>query len=191
MNYYMVNEYIFSQALGGGNFAAVFLGRKKDSNVPIAIKRLERNKPKNEKTFKDEISILRELKHKNIVSLIDFFKTNKHYYIVINYCNGGTLFSCHKKYKEKFGRTFTEEIVQYIMRQIVDAIKYFHGKNIIHRDIKMENILVNFENELDRINLNMLNATIIISDFGISTHIDPLKNIIHLQVLYLIWILRL
>ena len=80
---------------------------------------------------------------------------------------------CLLKYIEIYGRAFPEGIVQYLMRQIVDAIKYLHNKRIIHRDIKLDNILVHFENEYDKINLNMLKATIKIIDFGISKYLDP------------------
>ena len=46
---------------------------------------------------------------------------------------------------------FTEEIVQYLMKQIVDAIRYIHSQRIIHRDLKLENIMVSFNNDYDKI----------------------------------------
>ena len=54
----------------------------------------------------------------------------------MEYVNGGSLTDCLKKYQLKYGKAFPEEIVQYLMRQIVDAIKFIHQRNIIHRDLK-------------------------------------------------------
>ena len=69
---------------------------------------------------------------------------------------------------KKYNTPFSEEIVQYLTRQIIDAFKYIHGKNIMHRDVKLENIMVSFNNLNDKMNLNLLNATIKIIDFGLS-----------------------
>ena len=85
----------------------------------------------------------------------------------------GEVYLGRKDGTNKEYRAFPEGIVQYLMRQIVDAVKYLHNKRIIHRDIKLDNILVHFENEYDKINLNMLKATIKIIDFGISKYLDP------------------
>ena len=70
----------------------------------------------------------------------------------MEYCNGGELEKALEKYQLKYGKPFPEEVVQYLMRQIIDAFNYIHGKNVMHRDIKLENILLHFENEEDRKN---------------------------------------
>ena len=63
-----------------------------------------------------------------------------------------------KKMSKKNKKPFSVEIVQYLMRQIIDGIRYIHNKNIIHRDLKLDNILVNFNSEIDRVDLNMMKA---------------------------------
>jgi len=63
-------------------------------------------------------------------------------------------------------------VVQHLMRQIIEAFKYIHGKNIIHRDIKLENILLNYENEEDRKNLNKMKANVKIIDFGFAAKME-------------------
>ena len=121
------------------------------------------------KQFEKEIEILKELKdHKNIIKLIDHRLINNNYYITLEYCNGNSLLTCLYSYKKKYHKPFPEEVVQYIMREIVDGLKYIHKKGIIQRDLKLANILVKFHSEEDRKNLNMLNCRIKISDFGIS-----------------------
>ena len=67
----------------------------------------------------------------------------------------------------KNNTAFSEEIVQYLMKQIVDAIRYLHKKKILHRDLKLDNILINYENENDRLNNNIMKGQIKIIDFFI------------------------
>ena len=56
------------------------------------------------------------------------------------------------------------------MRQIINVMKYIHSRGIIHRDLKLDNILVTFDSEYDKNNINMMKATIKIIDFGFATH---------------------
>ena len=124
------------------------------------------------KYLKNEIIILQNLKHPNIVKYDDVKKTKKHFYIVMEYCNGGELSKALEKYQNKYGKPFSQEIVQYLMRQIIDAFKYIHGMKIIHRDIKLDNILLKFDSEEDKENLNMMKATCKIIDFGFACRIS-------------------
>lgn len=158
--------------LGQGAFGTVFLSKKDGKNGYFATKQIDRavaDRPNFQKYFKNELMLLKSLNHPNIVHLEDVKITQKFYYIVMEYINGGSLSDCLKKYKQRNnGKSFNEEIVQYLMRQIVSAIKYIHGQKIIHRDLKLDNIMVNFSNENDKKNLNMMKATIKIIDFGFS-----------------------
>ena len=76
---------------------------------------------------------------------------------------------CLKRYQEEYDKSFSQEIIQHIMRQLVDVIKYLHSIDIIHRNIKLENILVIFDSEEDKNNLNMLKSTIKLNDFFFAT----------------------
>ena len=90
----------------------------------------------------------------------------------MEYCNGGTLTECLEKYKNLYHRPFTEEIVQHIMLQVVSAINYIHDLKIIHRDLKLDNILVKFDNEIDKNQMNLLKAEVKIIDFGFAAYKD-------------------
>ena len=68
-----------------------------------------------------------------------------------------------------YHKTFNEEIIQQIMKQIVNGLKYLHEKNIIHRDLKTENIFVKFYNKENYNNMNLDKTHIKIGDFGFST----------------------
>ena len=168
-----IDELTLLKLLGKGSFGEVYLTKKEGKSNLFATKKMDRkfaDQPQVSKYLKNEISILRELNHKNIVKLEDVKVTKNHYYIVMEYCNGGSLSDCLKKYQSIFGHPFTQEIVQYIMRQIINVMKYIHSHGIIHRDLKLDNILVNFDSDYDKDNLNMLKGIIKIIDFGLSTH---------------------
>ena len=170
-----VDNLILEKCLGKGAFGEVYLTKKAGENNKIyATKKYERDKIENTeamKYLKNEIAILQTLNHPNIVKFEDVKKTKKHFYIVMEFCNGGELSKALEKYQLKFGKSFSQEIVQYLMRQIIDAFKYIHGQKIMHRDIKLENILINFQNEKDKKELNMMKAQIKIIDFGFACKI--------------------
>ena len=72
----------------------------------------------------------------------------------------------------KFHRPFSEEIVQYLMKQIVSAIQYLHFNKIIHRDLKLDNILINYPSDYDKNALNIKSCTVKIIDFGFATKLN-------------------
>ena len=174
----IVDNLTLMKRLGKGSFGEVFLTSKKGSTELFATKKMDRkyaDSPGVRKYFINEISILKEVSHPNIVRLDQLKQTKDHYYIVMEYCNGGSLTECLNNYKKLHGKPFTEEIVQYLMRQIVDAIKYLHNRKIIHRDLKLDNILVKFNNDMDKNQVNMMKAQVKIIDFGFAIHLTS-KN---------------
>ena len=172
-----VDNLFLDKLLGKGSFADVYLTRIKDDPGLYATKVYNREQTEASSSLfnylKAEINLLKGINHPNIVKLKDVTKTKKHFYLVLEYCNGGELKNALDKYKLKYNKAFSEEIVQYLMRQIVDAMNYLHSRNIMHRDIKLENILLNYDSEEDKNNLNIMKATVKIVDFGFAIY---LKN---------------
>lgn len=172
----IVDNLTLEKCLGKGAFGEVYLTtRKGDGDKKYATKKFDREEIEHGeamKYLKNEIIILQYLKHPNIVKFEEVKKTKKHFYIVMEYCNGGELSKALEKYMEKYGRPFTEEIVQHFMKQIIDAFKYMHERKIIHRDVKLENILINYQNEKDKEEFNLMKADAKIIDFGFSCKID-------------------
>ena len=172
----MVGEYKLFKLLGKGSFGEVYLTQKGNNPQILATKKLDKkqtDRPSVKKYFENEISIMKELNHPNIVKFYDMLASYSHYYVVMEYCNGGGLSDCLKKYKKLYHRPFTQQIVQYLMRQIIEGLKYLHSRKIIHRDIKLDNILVTFSNDKDKNSLNMLASQVKIIDFGLATRLGP------------------
>ena len=171
----MIDGYTLVKSIGKGAFGEVFLSKKNETGQLFAIKKVSKQKvevPSVKKYFLNELTILRELQHKNIIRLETIRQTVHNYYIITEYYNGGGLTECLRKHKMIKGKPFSEEKVQYLMKQIIEALIYLHSKKIIHRDLKLDNLLVNFETEEDKKNLNMLKAEVKIIDFGFATYLD-------------------
>ena len=170
-----IDDLTLEKILGKGAFGEVHLTKLEGDDKYYATKVYDREKVEPTpamKYLKNEISIMHSLDHPNIIKLIKVKKTKKHFYIVTEFANGGDIEGLLAKYQEKHGKPFSEEIVQYLMRQIISAFQYMHSKNIMHRDIKLENILVNFDNEEDKQNLNIMKAVVKIIDFGFACKIE-------------------
>ena len=181
----IIDNLILEKCIGSGAFGEVYLTMiKGDNSRKLATKKLERSKIEGTeamKYLKNEILILQKLNHPNIVKYESIKKTKKHFYLVMEFCNGGELSKALEKYQEKYGKPFSQEIVQHLMRQIIDAFKYIHEQKVVHRDIKLDNILINFESEKDKEDLNMLKAKVKIIDFGFACKISG-NNLAHTAV---------
>ena len=167
--------------LGNGAFGEVFESTIAGSDVIYATKKLEKSKymrnPRAYRYLENEIKILKSINHENIIKLYNSdLEDRKFRYLITEYCNGGDLENILDYYMAEKIRPFSEEEVQYIMRQLVSGIKYLHSKGpnkweILHRDLKLENILLHFDNEDDRINKRILKAKIKIIDFGFARYL--------------------
>ena len=172
----LVEDLTLQKCLGKGAFGEVYLTSKQGSHEKFATKKIDKkftSNPRTKKYLDNEINILKEIDHPNIIKLYEVKETNKFYYLVMELCNGGGLSDCLEDYQNKYKKPFPEEVVQYLMRQIMSAINYLHKKNILHRDIKLDNILVNFETLEDKNKRNMLKSHVKIIDFGFARHLAP------------------
>ena len=172
----LVEDLTLLKCLGKGAFGEVYLTSKQGSKQKYATKKIDKKftqNPRAKKYLDNEINILKEIDHPNIIKLVDVKETTHFYYLVMELCNGGGLSDCLEDYQKKNKKPFPEETVQYLMRQIVDGINYLHKRHILHRDIKLDNILVNFDSDEDKKKRNMLKAKVKIIDFGFARHLAP------------------
>ena len=134
--------YNVEKQLGEGGYGRVFLVRHKKMNLLRAMKMISVNSKNEEEQTDEEIDLLKQLDHPNIVKLFEYFSDKDKYYLITEYCKGGDLFDLIKK-----KRKFSEMSAAYIMYQIFRALFYCHSTHhLMHRDIKPENIVVFKEN---------------------------------------------
>ena len=109
------------------------------------------SKEKVKKYFTNEIFILLNVNHPNIIKLYEIKQILNNFYLVFELCNGGSLSKCLEKYKKNNeNKPFIHEKVQHIMKQIVSGTKYLPNNKILHKGLKLDNILLNFENEEEK-----------------------------------------
>ncbi|KAF0301911.1 Serine/threonine-protein kinase unc-51 [Amphibalanus amphitrite] len=135
-------EYSSKDLIGHGAFAVVYKGKlKQNPEFVVAIKSItKKNLAKSQSLLSKEIKILKELtelRHENIVALLDCKESANHVYLVMEYCNGGDL----ADYLHAKG-TLSEDTIRLFLRQLAGAMRALHAKGIIHRDLKPQNILL-------------------------------------------------
>jgi serine/threonine protein kinase len=172
----ILDDYILNlPKIGEGSYGEVFLTSKKNSKEIFATKKVEKQKIMSEKLrqyFLNEIEILKNLNHPNIMQLVEIKSSHNNIYLITEYCNGGTLSDNLTLHQKMHKSPLPEKTVIYLMKQIADAVHYLHERRIIHRDLKMENILLHFENLDDRKKLNLLKAKVKIIDFGFARYLN-------------------
>ncbi|XP_010788130.1 serine/threonine-protein kinase ULK1 isoform X3 [Notothenia coriiceps] len=163
-----VGKFEFSRKdlIGHGAFAVVFKGRHREKHDwEVAVKCInKKNLAKSQTLLGKEIKILKELKHENIVALLDFQETASSVYLVMEYCNGGDL----ADYLHSKG-TLSEDTIRVFLQQIAGAMRVLHGKGIIHRDLKPQNILLSYPAGRKS---HSNNTCIKIADFGFARYLQ-------------------
>lgn len=143
--------YRLEQELGSGSFASVYKAVKISNNSSdadsrpeyVAIKRIDRSSNKITQKVLDnldlEISILTTYQHPNIVCLYQAHKTNQYFYLILEYCAGGDLQGLIRS--RRTGR-LTERLSRRLMRDLTAGLVFLASHNLIHRDIKPQNLLL-------------------------------------------------
>ncbi|XP_031669602.1 serine/threonine-protein kinase 33 isoform X2 [Oncorhynchus kisutch] len=152
--------YSFGRKLGQGSFGVVCEATHNETRKKWAIKKVNKEKAGSSgvKLLEREVSILKRVNHAHIIHLEEVFETQKRMYLVTELCEGGEL----KELLQKNTR-FTEEETRHIINSLAEAIVYLHKKDIVHRDLKLENILVKSYHGVDN---DMINIKV--TDFGLS-----------------------
>ena len=157
----LLGRFELGKLLGHGTFAKVHHARNIKTGEGVAIKII--NKEKILKGglvshIKREISILRRVRHPNIVQLFEVMATKTKIYFVMEYVRGGELFNKVAKGRLK------EEVARNYFQQLVSAVEFCHARGVFHRDLKPENLLLDQDGNLK------------VSDFGLSAVSDQIRQ---------------
>jgi 5'-AMP-activated protein kinase catalytic alpha subunit len=157
----LLGRYEIGKLLGHGTFAKVYHARNVKTNESVAIKVIDKEKILKVGLMahiKREISILRLVRHPNIVQLFEVMATKAKIYFVMEYVRGGELFNKVAKGRLK------EEVARRYFQQLISAVSFCHARGVFHRDLKPENLL------LDE------NGNLKVSDFGLSAVPDQIRQ---------------
>ena len=151
-----IGDYILGEEVGSGAFGKVVLGKHILTEEKVAIKILDKmilnQTPEDYELVRKEISILKLVKHKFIVQLYEILQTAQHIFIIMEYCEGKEIMD----YILTKNRLSELESLKYF-QQLINCLFYLHSQNIAHRDVKIDNMLLDKNKDLKLI------------DFGLST----------------------
>jgi len=150
-------KYKILSKLGAGAYGTVYLAQNVLTKNNVAMKRIDKDSEDllTDNEIMDEIDILKKLDHPDIVKIIEFYNTRDAYYIINDYCQDGELYN-------QITKRFNETQIAVMFKQIFSGLSYLHSNNIIHRDLKLENILISDIEKID--DLELFDIKII--DFG-------------------------
>ncbi|KAI4298153.1 hypothetical protein L6164_031746 [Bauhinia variegata] len=157
----LLGRFEIGKLLGHGTFAKVYFARNIKTGEGVAIKVIDKEKILKGGLvahIKREISILRRVRHPNIVQLFEVMATKTKIYFVMEYVRGGELFNKVAKGRLK------EEMARKYFQQLISAVGFCHARGVYHRDLKPENLL------LDE------NGNLKVSDFGLSAVSDQIRQ---------------
>ncbi|KAF9374260.1 Serine/threonine-protein kinase [Podila verticillata] len=146
-----VGDYIVEYEIGRGSFATVYKGYHKTTKEPVAIKSVLRSKltKKLLENLASEINILKGIRHDHIVALVDCRETETHIHLVMEYCSQGDLSQYIKRKGDGPASLppppeggLHEVVVRHFLKQLASALEFLRSKNLIHRDLKPQNLLL-------------------------------------------------
>ncbi|KAG1055859.1 hypothetical protein G6F43_002200 [Rhizopus delemar] len=166
-----IGSFRISKLLGVGAFSKVYVGDHLEEKKFYALKIIQKGKLLNDARIRSsierEIGILKYIDHTNIVHLEATMETEQFICIVLEYVEGGELFDFVQKmhYQSRLVQQKVNEVmIKSLFLQLVNAVRWLHEHHIVHRDLKLENILIHKQNE---------QVTLKITDFGLARVVDP------------------
>ena len=152
--------------IGSGTFSSVRECLNKKTNELVALKRVDLSRCRdNMPKLKKEVDLIKQLSHPNIVKLIDSFETQESFYMVLEYIPNSDLINTILESKY-----YSEQDIGGVIHNLVSALQYLHSLDIVHRDVKVENVLV----QKSKTGMKKLK----LCDFGLATKMKDKKSML-------------
>ncbi|XP_029361572.1 caM kinase-like vesicle-associated, like [Echeneis naucrates] len=143
----VTDKYDIGQVLRAKEFCELCLAKDRQTDKVFVCKKfLKKDGRKVRKAAKNEIMILKLVNHPNILQLIDTFETRKEYFIIQELATGGDVFDWILDQGN-----YTERDASNVIRQVLEAVAYLHSLNIVHRNLKLENLMYYTENNHNKV----------------------------------------
>eukprot|EP01053_Blabericola_migrator_P003229 Blabericola_migrator_1__3228@NODE_194_length_11541_cov_124_962524_g167_i0_p3_GENE_NODE_194_length_11541_cov_124_962524_g167_i0NODE_194_length_11541_cov_124_962524_g167_i0_p3_ORF_typecomplete_len636_score103_37Pkinase/PF00069_25/4e71Pkinase/PF00069_25/4_1e03Pkinase_Tyr/PF07714_17/8_8e50EFhand_7/PF13499_6/0_00059EFhand_7/PF13499_6/5_5e03EFhand_7/PF13499_6/4_2e13EFhand_7/PF13499_6/8_1e15EFhand_1/PF00036_32/0_0022EFhand_1/PF00036_32/0_0024EFhand_1/PF00036_32/0_0028EFhand_1/PF00036_32/7_5e07EFhand_1/ len=131
----------FEKKLGAGAFGEVHLVTERSSGLRRCCKTINKDKAAVPvEQIEAEVEVLKTLDHPNIIKIFEVYEDYNNIYIIQEVCEGGELLDRVSEANDR-GKVLTERYVREVIRQVMEALAYFHAKRICHKDLKPENVL--------------------------------------------------
>ncbi|KAK1354669.1 serine/threonine-protein kinase ATG1c [Heracleum sosnowskyi] len=158
----VVGDYLVGKQIGSGSFSVVWHGKHRVNHTEVAIKEIVTGRltKKLEESLLSEIRILRHIVHPNIIHLYDMIQEPGKIYFVLEFCKGGDLSMFLHKRKGRI----TESTAKHFMLQLASGLKILRDNDLIHRDLKPQNLLLSTNGE---------DSVLKIADFGFARSLQP------------------
>ncbi|XP_073270948.1 CBL-interacting serine/threonine-protein kinase 3-like isoform X1 [Primulina huaijiensis] len=157
-----IGKYEVGKTIGRGSFAKVKLAKNSETGQSVALKILNKDmvlEHKMAEQIKREIATMKLIKHPNVIRLYEVMASKTKIFIIMEFVTGGELFDTIVKH----GRMQEDEARKYF-QQLINAVDYCHSRGVFHRDLKLENLLLDTEGNLK------------VSDFGLSALSQQIRD---------------
>ncbi|KAI9276170.1 kinase-like domain-containing protein [Sporodiniella umbellata] len=157
-------QYLLLEVLGHGAYGCLFLGQSLKDNSYVAVKIILKSQDHQQLQVQQlEVDIQSQLKHPHLLALHRVVQEEAYMYLIMELCDQGDLFDYVIKDQEDMNDVRDEAIVKTWFAQILDAVAHMHAQGVYHRDLKLENILLQQEDEDEE------QLCCKVADFGLAT----------------------